>query len=130
MAVTNEPVQITCLDKPRSFLLDMGAAIRIEEALKINVLLDIVAFAAALAVPSTVVRITRELLLHEDRRLTPEAVAGMISSAEQVTDLMKSAMRAWFHFQGKSDADYDEFLTKLNGDAQQTESTDPLATAA
>lgn len=120
MKVNNEPVTVDCLDKTRSFLMDMGAAIRIEESTGINVLLDIRGFAGALAAPATVVKITRELLFHEDPRITTQALVKMIGSAEVVI-LMEAAMRSWFHFQGKSDADYEAFKADIEARKKKLE---------
>lgn len=111
--VSNTPVEIDFLDKPRALFLDGPAAVRIEENVKINVLTDIGGFLVALAVPSTLFKLTRELLLHEDPKATSEGIAKSVTSGAQFNQLMESAIRCWFHFQGKSDEDCDKFLADM-----------------
>jgi hypothetical protein len=105
----NEPVPVDCLgDKPpRSFLLDMSAAMEIEESLGVNVSRGLKEFSAALLSPAGIVKITRALLRHETPNLTVEAIAKMITLSETQSALMTFAMRAAYHFHGLSDEQYD-----------------------
>jgi hypothetical protein len=127
MKVINEPVQIDCLDKPRTFLLDMPAALRIEDELKINVLRDCVGYLRAFAAPSTAVSIVRHLLLHEDSKLTRDGVVRLIGNVGMLPDLMKSALHSWFRFQGKPDEDFEKFLVDLEKKKVEAEADVPLA---
>ena len=127
MKTHNEPVQVEGLDKPRAFLLDMPAALRIEDDLKINVLRDCIGFLRAFAAPSTAVAIIRHLLLHEDPKLTANSVVNMIGNVGMLPDLMKAALHSWFRFQGKSDGDFEAFLVTLETKKTEAESAVPLA---
>lgn len=111
MKTKNQPVPVDCLDKPRSFLLDMSAAMDIEDSVGVNVSRGLIDFGQALLSPSKMVKITRALLRHESPNITIEFVAGLIGLRETQDALMTSALRAAYHFHGLSDEQYDNAVT-------------------
>lgn len=110
-----KPVAVECLDKARSLLFTPRAMREIKEAYKASplawgpvewkaVITDV------LEGDDRSIVLIAALLRHEDSSITADAVLDMIHSSAQMVELMPAIQRAYAHYLGKTDAEYDEIL--------------------
>lgn len=126
MTTRNAPVPIT-LDKPRTLLFNLNAAMQIKADIGTNPLAWDKEEWGAVGDPTRLLTIVRACLRHEDKDITVEQLGDMVSTMQDLVTLSEAVMRAYAHFGGQTDEQFDESLRKARGEAK--EAADPLANA-
>lgn len=110
-------VKIT-LDRERAIVFTMGAARRIKQEIRENVLLwEAADWQRFILEPDTIAVILWATLFQEDKKLTPDSAAELMDTAPKYQEVVGALMKAWVFFSGLTEQDLDEAVAKAKADA-------------
>jgi hypothetical protein len=127
MIESHQAVPVGCLDKPRSLLFSLNAAAEIKRSLGSSPIGWSKEDWARIADPESLLVVVKACMRHEDKVITTEQIGEMVCGTSQINELVKAVMRAWAHFNGMSDEQYEESMARAQTESEGIEAEDPTA---
>lgn len=130
MTRRNDPVPISCLDdKHTALLFDLNAASIVEQELGINAMTPAGAMRliSGLNGPGALRCVVRACLIHQDPNLTMARLSKLIDDPAVLWQLVEPCWRAFMHWHGKTDEEFDAMLKSLAEKVKEDETTSEAA---